>query len=138
MIDLYALRWSWCRETGAGNVGRQGEPVGQCAVTALLVQDLFGGDLVRAEVALPGRERESHYWNRIPNMGDLDFTRAQYSEADRVWIPTGSVVLRSRLLEGERAIAARTPERYALLKQRYDEMTASGSDPRLSAPEEDW
>lgn len=112
MIDMQALRESWCRDTGAADVGLTGMPIGQCAVTALLVQDLLGGELVRAQVS----PTESHYWNRIPGMGDIDLTRAQYSQA----IPQGVVVSRSRLLDGDRARIARTPERYALLKSRYE------------------
>ena len=34
---------------------------GQCAVTALIVQDLFGGELLRACIA-----GGSHYWNLLP------------------------------------------------------------------------
>jgi hypothetical protein len=131
MIDLLALQESWCRETGAGDSGLSGMPVGQCAVTALLVQDLLGGEIVRAEIARYDLRDdgscavESHYWNRIPGMGDIDLTRAQYPSAEQCphpapVIPPGDAVPRSRLMEGERAVRARTPERYALLKQRYE------------------
>lgn len=124
MIDLLALQEAWCRDTGAGTSGLSGMPVGQCAVTALLVQDLLGGELVRAElrrVTFGGRlVVESHYWNRIQGMGDIDLTRAQYAGET---LPLGDVVPRSRLLEGDRALAARTPERYALLKRRYEAST---------------
>lgn len=114
MINLQALQSAWCRETGAGSCGSDSTPIGQCAVTALLVQDLFGGDLVRAEVhCISGVE--SHYWNRITGIGDIDLTRGQYTQT----IPVGEIVPRSRLLEGERARVARTQGRYELLKFRY-------------------
>jgi hypothetical protein len=49
---------------------------GQCAVTALLVQDKLGGDLLRC--AAPGG---SHYWNRLPDGSELDLTRHQFRTA---------------------------------------------------------
>jgi hypothetical protein len=48
---------------------------GQCAVTALVVQDLFGGVVLRGLVN--GIE---HYWNRLPNELEVDLTRGQFSE----------------------------------------------------------
>lgn len=48
---------------------------GQCAVTALVVQDLFGGVVLRGFVN--GIE---HYWNRLPNETEVDLTRAQFPE----------------------------------------------------------
>jgi len=45
---------------------------GQCAVTALILQDIFGGELLRAVV-----NGESHYWNKLP-LGEVDFTRSQF------------------------------------------------------------
>jgi hypothetical protein len=49
---------------------------GQCAITALVVQDLLGGDLLRAKVN--GAE---HYWNRLPDSSELDLTRDQFGPA---------------------------------------------------------
>jgi hypothetical protein len=45
---------------------------GQCAVTALIVQDLLGGALLRANIN--GIE---HYWNQLPDF-ELDLTRHQF------------------------------------------------------------
>jgi hypothetical protein len=46
---------------------------GQCAVTALLIQELLGGRIVYGE--LNGFE---HYWNYLPAEEELDLTRQQY------------------------------------------------------------
>lgn len=46
---------------------------GQCAVTSLLVQDHFGGKLVRGEF-----EGGSHYWNRLPDGTEIDLTASQF------------------------------------------------------------
>jgi hypothetical protein len=47
---------------------------GQCAVTALIVQDIFGGSLMRAEV-----DGISHYWNKLPTGEQIDLTRDQFA-----------------------------------------------------------
>lgn len=120
LID--ALRLSWdvdTAATGAENAGK-GKPHGQCAVTALVVQDYLGGTLMRCAFPLNGG---SHYWNLIPAVGEIDLTREQY-EHDRV-IPRGTEIHnRTNILESERAKAAKTPERYTLLSQRvYKHLT---------------
>lgn len=52
---------------------------GQCAVTALLVQDLVGGELLRANV-----KGTSHYWNRDWKGTEIDLTREQFGSNVRV------------------------------------------------------
>jgi hypothetical protein len=47
--------------------------VGQCAVTALVVQDLFGGELRRGIA-----DSETHYWNLLPDGRELDLTASQF------------------------------------------------------------
>ena len=94
LIDqlLPALRRSWSRETSAGaTLWTPENPAwGQCAVTSLVVQDYFGGDIVWA-VATPPEEIEpgvkdySHYFNLIGGK-ELDLTREQF--------PTGTHIPR--------------------------------------------
>lgn len=108
-LFVNALRRAWCAETSA--TGRSKGCAGQCAVTALVVQDTLGGEILRADVGGSG-----HYWNLVPGVGEVDLTREQFGREEP--IPRGVIVPRSRLLEGERAAAARTPERYALLRAR--------------------
>jgi hypothetical protein len=71
-----ALRRAWDAETSNDPVAwsPSNPALGQCAVTALVVQDYFGGELLRAEVA-----GVSHYWNQL---GDrtVDLTREQFAE----------------------------------------------------------
>ena len=46
-------------------------------MTALVVHDLFGGQLLEAEVHFHDGSRQGfHYWNRLPR-GDVDLTREQ-------------------------------------------------------------
>lgn len=74
-----ALRSSWSAETSYcpqewsdHNVDR-----GQCVVSALLVQDYFGGDLGRYLVKSDGVE-EKHYFNILGDETLVDTTISQY------------------------------------------------------------
>jgi len=53
--------------------------LGHCAIVALLVQELFGGDLLRA--SLEGTEFDyarSHYWNLLEDGTEIDLTEDQF------------------------------------------------------------
>jgi hypothetical protein len=79
---------------------------GQCAVTALVVQDALGGVLVRADV-----DGVAHYWNRLDDGREVDLTREQFGpDAD---IPAGEERDRSYVLS-----FSDTARRYKLLKRR--------------------
>jgi hypothetical protein len=49
----------------------------QCGMTALVVQDLLGGDLILGEVHVDGVKVENHYWNRLPDGSEVDLTADQ-------------------------------------------------------------
>lgn len=70
-----ALRASWEPKTSSkASTWKARNPAwGQCAVTALVVQDFCGGDLVRGIA-----DGESHYWNRLPDGTEADLTRHQF------------------------------------------------------------
>lgn len=55
---------------------------GQCAITALVVQDLLGGDLLKGKV-----NGADHYWNRLPDSTEFDLTRDQFGAAVSVTSP---------------------------------------------------
>jgi hypothetical protein len=73
--ELYAaLREAWTADTSADRAWSANRPsLGQCAVTALVIQDYFGGELIRAEV-----EGRSHYWNVVDGE-TIDLTRDQFA-----------------------------------------------------------
>jgi hypothetical protein len=87
-----AIRASWSEETcdpvaldewSPENPGR-----GQCAVTALVVQDLLGGELLLAEVLnADGSWQGLHYWNRLASGAEVDMTRDQFSATELVQAP---------------------------------------------------
>jgi hypothetical protein len=101
-----ALKASWDAETSSDPTWAASDPSrGQCAVSALVIQDEFGGDLIRAVV-----EGVSHYWNRLPNGSEVDVTRDQF---DR-WYPIDEAVRdRAYVLS-----FAETTARYATLRRR--------------------
>jgi len=72
-----AIEGSWSRETSDDPTewSRANPARGQCAVTALIVQDFLGGDLLCATINLT-----SHYWNLLPNRRELDLTKEQFKE----------------------------------------------------------
>lgn len=53
---------------------------GHCAVVSLLAQDHFGGELVRGSLEdFPEYAYlSSHYWNKLPDTKEVDFTAGQF------------------------------------------------------------
>ncbi|TQS45907.1 YunG family protein [Cryptosporangium phraense] len=93
-----ALRSSWAADTCSPDdlerePWRPDNPAwGHCDITALIVNDIFGGDLVLGEVHLRGEQHGFHYWNRLPSGVDIDLTREQF-RAGQIVTP-GHVVTR--------------------------------------------
>jgi hypothetical protein len=88
---------------------------GQCAVTALVVQDLLGGELLVAEVDNPDGSRQGvHYWNRLAGGIEVDLTREQFAPGERVGRPQAverpADVTGARLEAQYRTLAARVGE----------------------------
>jgi uncharacterized protein YodC (DUF2158 family) len=69
---------------------------GQCGTTALVLNDLFGGVLMRGEVHRDGEWVDCHWWNRLGDGLELDLTREQFAAnelvgpGEAVSRPTGS------------------------------------------------
>lgn len=113
---LYAkLRNSWSRETADKNYRDRWTPEnrawGQCAVTAAVVQDFFGGDVFRVH---DKDSKNIHYYNHIEGK-DLDLTVEQYGENIPVWAgkPTNA--------NGIMSSFTRKSKRYALLKKGLEQ-----------------
>ncbi len=110
------LRKSWSRETTADpEYWSPNYPAwGQCAVTALVVQDFFGGELLRTWVRLAddnsGRPTQgSHYWNLLPDGKEADLTREQF--------PKGTIVPKGELRTRTYVMSfAPARKRYSLLR----------------------
>lgn len=87
-----ALRSSWGRDTcddADVEVWSPRAPSrGQCGATALVLHDLFGGELLLAEVWLPdGRLQGYHWWNRLPGGVEIDPTADQFRSGETVQPP---------------------------------------------------
>ena len=109
-----ALARSWDRATcdpvDLGSWSADEPARGQCGVTALVVQDLLGGDLIMSEVLhADGTRQGVHYWNRLGEL-DVDLTRRQFTDGEQVG--PGRVVTRPA---GE---PRRCCDQYVLLRSR--------------------
>jgi hypothetical protein len=105
-----AIRASWGAETSdrpeswtTDNPAYQ-----QCDVTARVVRDYLGGEILTAGVVLDGIRVDRHAWNRLPSGLVLDLTREQFRDGERLEDPVASEPVR----------VDRNPERYELLAAR--------------------
>lgn len=109
----YLLLLAWNKETSAGGVwDEDNRALNQCAVTALVVQDYFGGVLLRC----PMTNGDGHYWNRTASGKELDLTEIQF--ALLVERP-----IREKVIVRDREYVLSFPDtvlRYRLLKQRIE------------------
>lgn len=89
-LNVELIQRSWNRYTSATPElwTPQNPARGQCAVTALVAQDIVGGDLVRTTV-----NGESHYANRLDDGAIFDLTFQQFPEGSE---PDGPFEVRSR------------------------------------------
>jgi hypothetical protein len=85
----HAIRSSWDRETTEGpDEWSDDNPAwGNCAVTALVVRDYLGGDLVIAGVVRDGVRVDRHVWNVLPSGLAVDLSRDQFRNGERFEAP---------------------------------------------------
>ncbi|MFD8571064.1 hypothetical protein [Streptomyces sp. NPDC059639] len=95
----------------------------QCGVTALVVNDLVGGDLLRGEVHVDGAWVDYHWWNRLGEGLEIDLTREQFAPHEIV--TPGTVIPRPPNSE-----LRRLREEYELLRGRVlDRLGVAGALP---------
>ncbi|MEG8946405.1 YunG family protein [Rosettibacter firmus] len=82
---------------------------GQCAITALIIQDFFGGEILYCK-------HYHHYWNKLPDGRIVDLTKEQFGENANPC--PDFIVSRKDILESEGAKKAKTLTRYLMLKRR--------------------
>lgn len=97
--------------------------VGQCAVTALVVQDYLGGEIVKVDAYSPTRpeiEKASHYFN-IVDKKRVDLTGQQFNSdvifSEPYQIPNGFSSMRDYALS-----YTDTVKRYELLKAKVNDL----------------
>jgi hypothetical protein len=110
-----AVILSGSRETSLSPEGwnEENPTFGHCAIVALLAQDVFGGELLRASlVDTEFASSRSHYWNLLPDGSEVDFTEAQFDGRKPHLV--GEVRTREYVLTNEL-----TRQRYELLKTLF-------------------
>ncbi len=107
------LRQAWNADTSASpeQWGPTNPALGQCAVTALVIQDHFGGDLLRCKI-----NGISHYWNRLPDGSEIDLTKEQF---ERIESETETLTRTRDYVLG----FPETVVRYNLLKDRLNQQS---------------
>jgi hypothetical protein len=109
------LREAWCRETAHPSYqskwSEENPSCGQCCVSALVVQDLLGGDVYSCKVG-----KCTHFVN-IVNERIIDVTAEQFGGTSNIKYISGSFKLKTRssLLKSQDV-----KERYYLLKARME------------------
>lgn len=88
-----AIRSAWSLDTcdpspQARSEWRPDNPArGQCGVTALVLHDLLGGELLIAPVTAADQPAGWHYWNRLAGSTEVDLTRDQFGPGEQVGDP---------------------------------------------------
>jgi len=124
-----ALLASWDKDTSSDpdNWTKENPAWGQCAVTALIVNDYLSGKLVWANALLPDERSISHYFNNV-NGNEIDFTRRQFPKG--VVITKGEDKLKGFSTTRDYVLSfEQTRTRYEALKER---VKANLPNPRKS------
>lgn len=120
-----ALQASWSADTAydASEWSLKNKARGQCVVSSLIVQDYFGGELIRFEIN-EDELHETHYMNQLPDGTVIDTTASQYISAvnmRRRAIDSGNFAsIRDKRLADES-----TAIRYEALKNRVEQYLIS-------------
>ncbi|MET9803418.1 hypothetical protein [Streptomyces sp. NPDC006368] len=111
-----AVRSSWSAETCTPEFRSrwtEDNPArDQCGVTAMVLNDLLGGELIRGEVHVNGERVDYHWWNRLSKGFEIDLTREQFGPEE---IVTGGIVIHRP------PVPRRLGQEYELLRDRVFE-----------------
>jgi hypothetical protein len=109
-----ALRESWDKKTCFPPVRDQWKQdlpeLGQCAVTSLIIQEIYGGEIFF-------NKKINHFWNKLPTGEFIDLTRSQFKRP--IKIKRFEQVDRDTILKSSEAKRFKTANRYKLLKRRF-------------------
>lgn len=127
-----AIRDSWASDTcspddAAHTPWSADNPAwGHCDVTALVVNDVLGGDLVVGEVHVDGDRYGYHWWNRLVSGVDVDLTREQFRR--------GQVVTHGRVVKRPPDPPRHRNEEYLLFRDRVLHKLGAGAEPDSTPP----
>lgn len=123
-----AIRASWGPDTADEDDGwtPDNPSRGQCDVTSLVLNDLFGGELLAADVFRNGERVEAHMWNRLPGGVEVDLTRDQFESGEEIGEP--SVRRRPERFDPEHPRYHRYQAYLVLARRVEDRLAASRLD----------
>jgi hypothetical protein len=106
-----ALRASWTMESSddPDKWTPENPALGQCAVSALIIRALYGGDIVIATVLDRDGERtpDGHAWNVLPSGEQVDFSFDQFLDGEGL----GPEIVTEPVIDGD-------PQRAHVLAER--------------------
>lgn len=100
-----AFQFGWISDTSHNGVLGVPASKGQCAVTAMVIQDYFGGDIYKIKVG-----NESHYFNVIKNK-IVDLTSDQFFQ---------TLDYKGKVIANRNNFEPETINRYKILKSRVE------------------
>ena len=110
-----AIKQSWGKDTcyppSAESWIPENPALGQCAVTALVVRDYLGGDILNCKSL-------HHHYNQLMDGIVVDLTKSQFPEG--TLIQSDGIATDFDLLYGASAKKAETENRYKILKRRVE------------------
>lgn len=111
-----AFEKAWSKETTfldvRDNWSDKNKAYGQCAPTALIVYDFFGGRIIYDKTNF-------HIWNELPDGTQQDFSRIQF--LDEKVFTIYKYKTRDDILYDETGQRTQILPRYQLLKKRFEE-----------------
>lgn len=106
-----SLRAAWSRDTSddPDDWSSENPALGQCAVSALVIRAIYGGDIVIATVLDRDGERtpDGHAWNILPSGESVDLTFEQFRNGEQLDVP----ILTEPVIDGN-------PDRAHVLAER--------------------
>jgi hypothetical protein len=109
-----ALKTAWSKETAdpdtKGKWSEENKAFGQCAITSVLIYDLFGGRMIYDKANF-------HIWNEFPDGSQHDFARSQFTY-NRIFT-VYKYKTREDILYDERGKKTHIEERYKKLKDNF-------------------
>lgn len=113
-IEL-ALENAWSKETTdpveIENWTEENKALGQCAITSVLINELFGGRMIYDKANF-------HIWNEFPDGSQHDFSRSQF--LDERMFSIYKYKTSGDILFDERGNKTNILERYTKLKRNFE------------------
>lgn len=111
-----AFEMAWSKDTAYPTIKKQwseeNKAYGQCAITALIIYDLFGGRMIYDKANF-------HIWNELPDGTQQDFSRKQFLD-ERIF-RVFKYKSKNDIMFDEMGLITRIGERYKLLKEKFQD-----------------